>query len=129
MFRALVIFLTLLLLSALTAQANHYLASFQIYLFVGGLYVTFAALRLPLRGGFAAVFAGGLLCDATSAPSLWFGTHALLFSAAFSIVYVMRDRMARDEPLVRVAVALLVNLAVFLGVSFTRISAAPVPSS
>src|SRR4051812_27657058 len=120
MLRAFVIFLTLLLLSALTGQANHYLAPFQIYLFLGGLYVTFAALRLPLRSGFAAVIAGGLLCDAISAPSIWFGTHVLLFAASFSIVYVLRDRMARQEKLIGVAVALLVNLAVFLGISFSR---------
>ena len=63
--RTLVIFLTLLLLAGIIAQANHLLAARHTYLFVGGLFVTFAALRLPYGAGLGAVALGGLLVDST----------------------------------------------------------------
>jgi rod shape-determining protein MreD len=128
MLRAFITFLTLLLLWALVAQINHYLAPLQIYLFVGGLFVTYAALRLPLGAGFAAVMAGGMLCDAAGAPVGAFGTQALLFALALAVIHSVRDRMARDETLIRVAIALVANLGLFLAFSFVRIAVAPMPS-
>ena len=135
MARVLILSLTFLLLWTLVAQANHYLAPLQIYLFVGGLFVTYAALRFPLGAGFAAVMAAGCLFDAASPvqhPSLgsvWSSTHLVLFCAAFAVIYSLRDRLAHSETLIRVAVALLANLALFLALSFTRIGAAPVPGA
>ena len=77
--RALVLFLTLLVLWTLVAELNHTLAGLRVYLFVGALYVTYAALALPLRAGLIASLLGGLLCDANT--PVWFGTHLLLFAA------------------------------------------------
>ena len=133
MARAAVIFLTLLLLWLLLAEANHYLTPVHIYLFAGGLFVTFAALRLPFRPGLATVLLGGLLCDANMpiasglrpfAFSLAH-VHVLLFVVAFVAIYRLRDRMARDETLIRVLVAVVANLGLFLGLSFARMAAAP----
>jgi rod shape-determining protein MreD len=124
--RAVVIFLTQLLLWVIVAQANHYLAPRHVYLFAGGLFVTFAALRLPLRTGFAAALLGGMLCDAT-AP-VRFGTFTLLFALAYAAIFNLRDRLPREEPIVRVLVALLANLALFLVVSFLGIADNPAPS-
>ncbi len=137
MLRAAVIFLTLLLLWLLVAEANHYLTPLHIYLFAGGLFVTFAALRLSLRAGLAAVLLGGLLCDASTPIAeglhpLAFSlahTHTLTFVAAFVIIYQLRDRMARDETLIRVFVAVLANLGLFLALSFARLAMAPLPAS
>jgi hypothetical protein len=129
MLRASITFLTLLLLWVLVAQINHYLAPLQIYLFSGGLFVTYAALRLPLASGYAAVIAGGMLCDASSAPSVTFGTHALLFAFALAVIHSVRDRMARDETLIRLAVALVANLGLFLAFSFIRVAGSPAPSA
>ena len=124
--RTLVTFLTLLLLWTLVAEVNHALSGLRVYLFVGGLYVVYAALMLPLRAGLAASLLGGLLCDATT--PVWFGTHLVLFAAAHAVIFHLRNRLPRDDTVARVIVALLANLAIFLLFSFTQIGAAPAPA-
>ncbi len=125
--RALVTFATLLLLWVLVAQVNHVLGPAHVFLFAGGLFVTYAALVLPLRDGLAAVLLAGLLCDA-GAP-VRFGTHLLLFTAAHAVVFNIRDRVPRDETVARVIVALLVNLALFLALSFALVGRGPAPGA
>ena len=127
MVRALVTFLTQLILWVLLAQANHVLAPWHTSLFAGGLFITFAALRLPLLDGCATAVLGGLLCDATAPVP--FGTHTLLFAAVFAIVFNIRDRLPREETIVRVMVALVSNLALFLALSFLRIGDSPAPAA
>jgi hypothetical protein len=123
--RALVLFLTLLVLWTLVAELNHTLAGLRVYLFVGALYVTYAALALPLRAGLAASLLGGLLCDANT--PVWFGTHLLLFGAAHVVLFHLRNRLPRDDTLARVIVALLANLAIFVVFSATRLHVSPAP--
>jgi rod shape-determining protein MreD len=120
-------FLTLLLLWALVAQANHALSSLRVYIFVGGLFVTYAALMLPLSAGLATILMGGLLCDATSPVA--FGTHLVLFAAAFAVLTHLRDRLPREDTVARVLVALLANLGLFLIFSFTQIGGSPSPAA
>lgn len=122
----LVTFLTLLLLWAVVAEINHALSGLRVYLFVGALFVTYAALMLPFRAGLASTVLGGLLCDA-NAP-VWFGTHLVLFTAAFAIVSHLRDRLPRDDTVARVVVASLANLGLFLLFSFTQIGGSPAPA-
>jgi hypothetical protein len=137
MLRTAVIFLTLLLLWLLVAETNHYLTPLHVYLFAGGLFVTFAALRLPLRAGLAAVLLGGFLCDANMPiaadlrPVAFSLAHAntLLFAVAFVAIYRLRDRMARDETLIRVSVAVLANLGLFLAFSVARMAVTPLPAA
>ncbi len=119
-------FLTLVLLWALVAQGNHALSNLRVYLFVGGLFVTYAALMLPWRAGLATSLLGGLLCDANAPVA--FGTHLLLFAAAFAVLWHLRDRLPREDTVARVIVALLANLALFLVFSFTQIGGSPVPA-
>jgi len=121
----LVTFLTLLLLLALVAEINHVLSGLRVYVFVGALYVVYAALMLPWRAGLATTLLGGLLCDA-NAP-VWFGTHVLLFAATFAVISHLGNRLPRDDTVARVIVALLANLALFLLFSFTQIAGSPVP--
>ena len=118
--RTLVIFTTHVILWAVVAELNHALAPRHIYLWVGALFMTFAAITLPLRAGLAASLLGGLLCDATS--PVVFGTHTLLFATAHVILFNLRDRVPRDETVGRVVIALLANLALFLVFSFLQIS-------
>ncbi len=125
--RALTLFGSLLILWMIVAQLNHVLTGWRAFLFVGGLFVTFAALTQPLAAGFAASLLGGLVCDANS-PAV-FGTHTLLFAAAHLIVFHVRDRVPRDDTISRVVVALLTNLCLFLALSFTQIRHAPVPGA
>lgn len=123
--RTLITFLTLLVLWVLVAQVNHLLGPAQVFLFAGGLFVAYAALMLPLRDGLAAVLMAGLLCDATE--PVRFGTHLLLFAAAHAVVFNIRDRLPREETVARVIVALLINLALFLALSFALVGRGPSP--
>lgn len=120
---ALVLFLTLLLLRALVAEANTALSGLHVWIFAGGLFVAYSALMVPFRQGFAASVLGGLLCD--SAAPVPFGTHAALFGAAHAAVYNLRERLQRDETAVRVVVVLVVNAAFFLVITLTRIRHVP----
>lgn len=122
-----VLFLTLYLLHAITAAANSALSGAHVWIFAGGLYVTYAALAAPFRRGLAATVLGGLLCDAvTPVP---FGTHAALFATAHVLVYNARERLQREETPVRVAVALILNLALYLAVGFVASRHAPAEAS
>ncbi len=124
--RTFITFLTLLLLWAVVAQVNHVLDG-HVYLFVGGLFVTYAALSLPLRDGLAAVVLAGLLCDA--GVPVPFGLHALLFGAAHAVVFNIRDHVPREETAARVVIALLLNLALFLALSFALVGRGPAPGA
>lgn len=125
--RALVLLATLLLLSVLIGQINHALSGLRIYLFVGALYVTHAALFQTPRMGLIMALLGGLICDAT-APIL-FGTHAVLFGLAHAVISRLRDRIPRDDAISLIIVTLLANLALFLAFSFTQVHRSPSPNS
>jgi hypothetical protein len=125
--RALVVFVTLVLLWAIVAQLNQALAGAHVYLFVGGLYVTYAALALPSGPGLAAVLLGGLLCDA-NAP-VPFGLHALLFGAAHSVLFHLRDRLPHEDMAGRVAITLMANLGLLLLLSLFEIGQMPDPAA
>jgi rod shape-determining protein MreD len=125
--RILALFLSALLLWSVVAIVNHYLAPWHVFLFVGGLFVTYIALQLPLRTGLYAALLAGLLCDAGSGTR--FGLHAVLFGLAHGLVFNLRGRLDRDGTVVQVVVALLVNLGLFLGLSLTQIGALPAPGA
>ncbi len=126
--RTLVLAVTQFVLWAIVAEVNHLLTDFHVFLFVGALYVVFAALLQPFRSGFASAIIGGLICDA-HAPAELFGLHAFLFAAAHVSVFHLRDRIPRDDGTARVVVALLTNLALFLVFSFTQIHHSPAPGA
>lgn len=125
--RFLTLTFTLLLLWALVAEANHLLAGFRVYLFLGALFVAFAALNQPLRSGLLASCVGGLICDA-NAP-VTFGLHLLLFGLAHATLYRLRDRIPRDDNIAAIVVALLTNLALFVVFSFSQIHSSPAPGT
>ena len=121
--RWLIPFATTLLLWSVVGQLNHYLAPYGAYLFVGGLLVTFAALRLSLRNGLTATLLLGLSIDA--AEPVPFGTHLLLFAVMHIIVFRLRTRIPREETIIGVVVALLVNLMLIFGLSFVTLGNHP----
>lgn len=125
--RALVIFVTLVLLWAVVAELNHALSPRHVYLWIGGLFMTYSALTLSFRAGLVGTLCAGMLCDA-SAP-IPFGTHALLFAAAHVIIFNIRDRVPRDETVARVIIALLTNLVLFLVFSLFLITRFPSAST
>jgi hypothetical protein len=118
---------TLLLLWAIIAQVNDLISGWRVYVFAGGLFVTFAALTQPLRPGMFAVCVGGMICDA-NAP-VTFGVHVLLFSAAHATVYHLRDRVPQEDNIAITVVTLLTNLALFLVFSFGQIHVSPAPAA
>lgn len=124
---AAVLFLTLFLLRALTAEANDALSGAHVWLFSGGLFIAYPALMASFEGGFAVAVLAGVMCDSVSPVP--FGTQTALFAVAHVVVYSLRERVRRDETAVRVAVALLVNLAFFLVLSFARIRHVPAGAS
>ena len=134
MLRLLLAFLPLALLNLLVAQLNHIFAPWHVYFFAGGLLVVFAALRLDFRTGFAAVFLAGLFLDSAE-PLLrfghheFFGVHAFLFAAAQVLIYSMRGRLPREETVISVMFALLVNLGIFVVFSLLYTGRLPAPFS
>ena len=74
----------------------------------------------------AATGLAGLLCDASTPVP--FGTHLLLFAAAHTVIYNLRDRVPRDQTGTRVIIALLANLGLFLVFSFFLIGRSPAPA-
>ena len=124
--RCLIPFATMMLLWWLVAQLNHYLAPCGAYLFVGGLLVTFAALRLRLRHGLPATLLAGLAIDAVE-PAPFFGTHLVLFAVAYVLLFHLRTRLPREETVIGVVAALFANLALFLGLSFVVLNDHPAP--
>lgn len=120
-------FCTLLLLWAVMGEINHHLAVWQLHLFVGALYVTFNALRLPARPGFIATVLGGLLCDA-GVPGP-FGAHLVLFVAAHSLVFNLRHRIPAGETASRVIMAVLINFGLFLAFAILWSVRLPAPGA
>lgn len=123
--RGLIVFATLVLLWTITGIVNNALAGWRVHLFLGGLFVAFAAAALSFRAGFWTVVAGGALCDVGS--PLPFGTFALLFASAHVILTQVGDRLPHDHLIGRVAIALLVNLGLYLLISFLRLHGCPQP--
>jgi rod shape-determining protein MreD len=119
---AFALFLTLYVLRAIVAEANSALSGMHVWLFSGGLFVAYSALMMPFGQGFTVTFFAGLLCD--SVTPVPFGTHAVLFAVAHAIVFNARERLQRDDTAVRVIVALLANLGLFLALTFVRIRVA-----
>jgi hypothetical protein len=100
------------LLWTLFGQLNHYLSGLHLSLFIGGLLITFPALRLGQREGWKIAVLLGLWCDALC--PVHFGLHAVLFLAAHTVIHHLRDRFPRDELSFGIVVALIANAALFL---------------
>ncbi|HYP16844.1 MAG TPA: rod shape-determining protein MreD [Opitutus sp.] len=120
-------FVTLALLWAVVSELNHLLTGWHVYLWVGGLFVTFSAVTLPLRAGLLTSFLGGLLLD--SLAPVTFGTQAVLLATAHALIFNVRDRVPREETAARVVIALFANLALFLVFSFLQIRHVPTPAT
>ena len=124
MLRLLLAFLPLALLILLVAQINHMLAPWHVYLYIDGLLVVFAALRLDFRPGLGAVFLAGLFADA--GEPVRFGTDAMLLAIAYVFIFSARRRLPLEEPLVGLTLGLIANLGIFLALSLLLFAHSPV---
>ena len=133
-YRWLVVFGSNLLLLWLVGLANHNLAQFSflwwdhcsVALYLGGLLVTYAALRLDSRHGWISTLLTGLAADSLTA--LPFGTSLVLFSIVYAILLQGRHRFPREEPVFAIVVALLANLFLFIAISFLLVGNSPRPA-
>lgn len=114
--RTLTLFACHLILWTLVTQLNHELTSAHIYLFVGSLFVTFAALTQPFASGLWATLLIGLVFDANTPVA--FGTHMILFATTHVLLGRLRDRIAREDTIGRMIAVILANLGLFLVFSF-----------
>lgn len=134
-YRWLVVFGSNLLLLWLTGLLNHALAQFSflwiqqctVHLYVGGLLVTYAALRLDARHGWISTLLTALAVDAHS--PLTFGTSLVLFGVVHAVLISNRQRFPREETMFAVVVALLANLFLFIAISFFLVGANPRPAT
>jgi rod shape-determining protein MreD len=124
-YRWLIVFGGNLLLYWLVGLVNHHLAPHALHLYVGGLFVTYAGLRLDLKHGFISTLLTGLLIDAT-AP-VRFGTSLALFGLVQATLFYGRRRFPREEPVFAIVVALLANLFLFIVLSFLLVGDNPRP--
>jgi len=111
----LITFFSQLLLWALLSQINHYLAVWHLYLFVGSLFVTLTALRLPLRDGIYATLLAGLLCDANSPVP--FGTHMVLFALTHALIIKIRSSIPVEQTATQVIIAFVANIALYFALT------------
>ena len=122
---SLLIFAANALLWLIQSQLNHYIAPWNVSVFIGGLCVAFASLRLSPRDGTRALLLTGFWFDA--ATPVPFGLHVFLFLLAHIIIISLRSRIAREEALVGLLVAVVVNLAVMIVISAALLHRNPAP--
>jgi len=116
-----------LLLWWLTGLANHYVADYAVFFYLGGLLITYAALRLDPKQGLIATLLTGLMVDALEPVP--FGTSLVLFSLVHLTVLYGRQRFPREGAVFGIVVALLANLFLFIALSFLLVGAGPRPAS
>jgi rod shape-determining protein MreD len=121
--RAIILFLCTVVLWAIVAQVNHGLSGAHVYLFVGGLFIAFATLTQPFATGLWSAILAGLVLDANAPVA--FGKHMILFALTHVMVFRMRDRIARNDTVSRITVAVLANLALFLVLTFLQLIRTP----
>jgi rod shape-determining protein MreD len=122
-----IIFACCVVLWFCVSQLNHYLAPIHLSLFIGGLLVSFSALRLEFRAGWWASLLIGLLIDSSSAVA--FGFHGLLFVAAHVGIFNLRGRFPREETAFGLIVALVANLVLFFVITVSLVHRSPAPLS
>jgi len=127
-YRWLVVTLANLVLWWLVGLTNHYLAgSVPVYLYLGGLFIAYGALRLDPKHGLTATLLTALLMDAIEPVP--FGTSLILFTLVHVTVLYGRHRFPREGAVFAVVVALLANLFLVIALSFLLVGANPRPGT
>ena len=124
--RWLIAFLANLLLWWLVGLANNYLAPAAVHLYVGGLFVVYAALRLDRRHGLIAIILTALMMDAVQPVP--YGTSLLLLGLVHATLLYGRQRFPREGAVFGIVVALFANLFLIIALSFLLVGANPRPA-
>ncbi len=123
--RWLIVLLANLLLFWLVGLVNDGLATSSVHLYLGGLFVVYAALRLDGKHGLIATVLTGLMVD--SMQPVPFGTSVVLFGLVHATLLYGRQRFPRDSTVFGVVVALLSNLFLVIAMSFLLVGTNPRP--
>lgn len=127
-FRWAVLFLSFLALWFFWQEVNHLLTPFHLSLYLGGLVITFGALRLPLYPGLLHSCLAAAWLDA-SAPTYTFGLGILVFALMHLILFSARRHLPQESPGWMVATALVANLLLFIFWSLYHYPQASVPGA
>ena len=123
--RWLIVLLANLLLCWLVGLANDWLATTSVHLYLGGLFVVYAALRLDRKHGLIATGLTGLMVDAMQPVP--FGTSMVLFGLVHATLLYGRQRFPRESSVFGIVVALFANLFLTVALSFLLVGANPRP--
>lgn len=113
--RWIVILLANFFLIFAAGELNHHLASLSLHAFLGGLFVTFGALRLHLKPAFLANAFTALLVDATT--PLPPGVIFLFLMAVHCAILATRGNVTREAPGTATGIAMTANFALMLVLS------------
>ncbi len=116
-----------LLLWWLVGLANNYLAGSAVHLYVGGLFVVYASLRLDRKHGLIAILLTGLLVDAVEPVP--FGTSMVLLGLVHATLLYGRQRFPREGAVFGSVVALFANLFLVIALSFLLVGGNPRPGA
>ncbi len=123
--RWLIVFAANLLLWWLLGMVNDLCAGLAVHLYLGGLFIVYAALRLDRKHGLIATVLTGLLIDA--AEPVPFGTSVVLFGLIHATLLYGRQQFPREGAIFGGVVALLANLFLFIALSFLLVGDNPRP--
>ena len=112
-------FLVNIILIVIVRAVNDAIAGYSIYLYLGGLFVVFAACSLPFFSGMVCMLLTGLTQDAlTGAP---FGLSLLLYCTFFVVMFMidryMKSKRCNYLPIMSYIVnaTLIISLSAILG--------------
>lgn len=100
-------------------QANYYLSSTGIQIFVLGMLISFSALELNYKQGIFSIIPVTLIID--SKLPLPFGFTLIISITLFTIAHVLRSRVRREITASALATSILLNLASYGGYTFGAI--------
>ncbi len=100
-------------------QANYYLSSTGIQLFVLGMLISFSALELNYKQGLLSIVPVTLAID--SKLPLPFGFTLISSITLFTIAHVLRSRVRREVTASALATSILLNLGSFAAYTFGAI--------
>lgn len=110
-YRWLILFATSALLWLILGEVNHVLAGWNLWLYGGGLLLTYGILHFPRRSGLTHSLFLGLWVDAASPQP--FGLSMVLFVLAHLIFFRLKQKFPPEETYTQVSFALLVNAFLF----------------
>ncbi len=101
------------------SQANYYLSSSGIQIFVLGMLISFSALELNYKQGLLSLTPVTLIID--SKLPLPFGYTFIASITLFTIAHILRSRVRREVTASALATSILLNLASFAAYTFGAI--------